>query len=190
MARDEEDTGARRTALAARRDALFARQAERDAQRKHAEEVAAFHRFHGAALEAAGARFDLRWDDTRRGPLTTYPIGFASIQWAHVPHAVVEYGASPEHLKALLQDALHAMAIAPETTVIVDWCRSGLPRVALSAADACTHAVALMRCSSDTWVYAEDATWVVEIHHDDKLTYADRPGLPEHAGDGWRPGRR
>lgn len=190
MARDEEDPGARRAALAAKRDVLFARQAGREAQQQHAEDVAAFHRFHGAALEAAGARFALLWDAARRGPLTTYPIGFASIHWALVPHAVSAYGASPEHLKALLEGALHALRIAPETTVIVDWCRSGLPRVALPAADACTHALALMRCSSDTWVYAEGAAWVVEIHHDDRLTYADRPGLPEHAGDGWRPGRR
>lgn len=185
----QDDPDARRAALAAKRDALYAQQAERTARQRHAEDVANFHRYHGAALEAAGARFELLWDtDTRRGPLTLYPIGFASVNWEFVPHAVVEHGATQAHLAELLASALHALRVTPSTTVIVDWCVSRMPRVALSSADACTHALALLRGGSDTWVYAEDATWLVEVHHDDRVTHADRPGLPGHAGDGWRRG--
>ncbi|WP_213434534.1 MULTISPECIES: hypothetical protein [Lysobacteraceae] len=182
-----DDPAARRLDLAAKRDALFAQQAERAAQQRHAEEAAEFHRYHGAALEAAGVRHALHWNtEAARGPLTTYPIGFASIRWDFVPHAVRQQGESPARLKELLEEALRALDVAPTTTVIVDWCVSRRPRVALSAADACAHAIALMACASDTWVYAQGATWVVEIHHDGWVTYADRPGLPEHAGDGWR----
>ena len=176
MTQPPDDPAARRLALSAKRDALYARQAERTAQQAHAGEVAAFHRYHGAALEAAGVRHALLWDaETRRGPLATYPMGFSSIRWDRVPHAVGEHFENDARLAALFADALRALQVAPETTVIADWCRSGLPRVALSAADACAQVVALMRCASDMWVYAEDATWVVEIHHDDRLTYADRP---------------
>ncbi|KGQ19274.1 hypothetical protein LF41_2920 [Lysobacter dokdonensis DS-58] len=184
---DEPET--RRAALAAKRDALYAQQAQRTARQRHAEEVADFHRYHGAALEAAGARFELLWDtDTRRGPLTRYPIGFASVHWSLVPHAVVEHGATQAHLAELLERALHALRVAPASTVIVDWGVSRMPRVVLSSADACTHAIALMRGGSDMWVYAEEGAWLVEVHHDDRVTYADRPGLPEHAGEGWRQG--
>ena len=101
----QDDPDARRAALAAKRDALYAQQAERTARQQHAEKVAAFHRYHGAALEAAGVRFELLWDtDTRRGPLTLYPIGFASVNWDLVPHAVVEHGATQGHLAELLDE--------------------------------------------------------------------------------------
>lgn len=186
-----DDSVSRRQALYARRDELRARQAEHMARQRHDAQVESFHRDHGADLLAAGARFELVWDDdTYRGPLVTYPIGFASIRWDLVPHAVSRYGGTDEALKELFDEALLALAIAPATTVVVDWCRGGFPRVALSAGDASAHAIALMRCSSDMWVYAPGASWVIEVHHDGHLTHADRPGLPEHAGDGWRPRQR
>lgn len=187
-----DDTPAhRREALRAKREALRARQAERMAQQRHAENAARFHRRLGTALAQAGVPHELLWrDDTRKGPLATYPIGFASIRWDRVPHAVGAYGGSDEQLKVLFDEALRAMAIAPDTTVIVDWCVDGLPRVALSASDASIHAIDLMRCSSDMWVYAEETAWVIEVYHEGTLTYAEHPGLPEHAGDGWRPKRR
>lgn len=183
-----DDNGSRRQALYAKRDELRARHAERTAQQAHDAKVANFHLYVGGALEAAGVRYECLWsNDDRRGPLTTYPIGFASIHWDLVPHAVGTSGGNEAWLKDLFDEALVALAIAPGTTVIVDWCRDALPRVALSAADASAHAVDLMRGSADMWVYAPDATWMIEVYHEGKLTYADRPGLPEHAGNRWRP---
>lgn len=189
----EKTPAERREALRAKRETLRAQQAERMVQARHAEDAARFQRYLGAALEQAGVRHELLWrDDTRKGLLTTYPIGFASIRWDLVPHAVSTHGGTDEGMKALFDEALRALGIASHTPVIIDWCIQGLPRVVLSAGDASTHAVTLMRHSSDTWVYAEAeaAPWVIEIYHEGVLTYADRPGLPEHAGDGWRPKRR
>lgn len=187
-----DDTPAdRREALLAKRDALREQQAQRMAQQRHAENAAHFHRHLGAMLEQARVPHELLWrKDTRKGPLTTYPIGFASIRWDRVPHAVGTYGGTDEQMKVLFDEALRALRIAPDTTVIIDWCIDGLPRVALSARDASTHAIALMRHSSDMWVYAEDAPWVIEAYHEGMLTYAQGPGRPEDAGDGWRPKRR
>jgi hypothetical protein len=178
----------RRRALHAKREALRAQQAGRMAQQQRAQEMAAFQRHTGGALQAAGVHCELLWpeDTGRRGPLPTYPIGLASIHWPLVPAAVSAYGGTGNALKALFDEALRALQIAPATTVIADWCIGGMPRVALSAADASTHAIALMHASSDLWVYAADATWVIEVYHEGTLTYADRPGSPEHAGDGWR----
>ena len=187
----DDASGHRRDALLARRDALRARQAERMAQQQHAEQIARFDRHLGAALTQAGVRHEVLWGrQVRKGPLLHYPIGFASVHWDLVPHAVSVYGGSDEALKTLLDDALRALAIAAGATVIVDWGMAGEPRLALSAADASTHAIALMRHGSDMWVYADDAAWLIEVHHEGTLTHAARPGLPEHAGDGWRPKRR
>jgi hypothetical protein len=183
-----DDTPAdRRQALLARREQLYAEQAQRMAQRRQAEDEACFERYLGAALTQAGVRFALRWEDEApRGPLARYPIGFASVHWDRVPHAVSALGGCDEERKELFDAALLALDIAPSSTVIVDWCRAGLPRVALAAADASTQAVALMQHSCDTWVYAEDAPWLVELHHEGDVTYASGPGRPEDAGDGWR----
>jgi hypothetical protein len=176
-----------RTDLFAKRDLLRAQQAERMAQQRHAENVARFQRHLGATLAQAGVRHELLWNNAvRRGPLPRYPIGFASVRWDRVPHAVSAPGGSDEQLKQLFDAALGALAIGPATTVIVDWCIDGEPRVALSAADASTHALALMRHASDMWVYAEDAPWLIELYHEGSVTYAALPGREEDAGDGWR----
>ncbi|QNP41708.1 hypothetical protein [Lysobacter solisilvae (ex Woo and Kim 2020)] len=183
-----DDTSAQRhAALLAKREQLYAQQAERMAQQRHAENVAHFERYLGAALAQAGVRHELLWStETRRGPLTRYPIGFASVRWDRVPHAVSTPGGSDAELKELFDAALAALAIAPATEVIVDWCIVGRPRVALSAADASTHAVALMRHASDMWLYADDAPWLIEVYHEGSVTYAAQPGREEDAGDGWR----
>jgi hypothetical protein len=52
------------------------------------------------------------------------------------------------------------------------------------------QALALLRASHDTWVYDAVDRWVIELYHEGEVTYARRPGLEEHAGDGWRPKRR
>lgn len=182
-----DDAPSRRDTLFAKRERLRAEQAERMAEQRHAENVARFQRYLGAALEQAGVAHAVLWDeDTWRGPLSQYPIGFASVRWDRVPHAVSAQGGSDEELKELFDDALLALGLAPTATVIVDWARTGEPRLALSAADVSIHALALMRHSSDMWVYAEGAAWLIEIYHEGSVTYADRPGRPEDAGDGWR----
>ena len=186
------DPESRRLALYAKREALRAQQAERMAQQQRAEEIAAFQRHTGGALQAAGVHYEMLWPEHpgRRGPLPTYPIGLASIHWPLVPTAVSAYGGTANASKALFDEALRALQIAPATIVTADWCIGGMPRIALSAADASTHAITLMHASSDLWVYAADASWVIEVYHEGTLTYADRPGSPEHAGDGWRPRKR
>jgi hypothetical protein len=183
-----EDTPAgRRQALLARREQLYAHQAEHMARQRQAEHEARFQRHLGAALAAAGVRHALLWQgDVRRGPLALYPIGFASVRWDRVPHAVTAAGGSDQALAALFEAALRALHVAPSATVIVDWCSEGLPRVALSAADAIAQALPLMWQAADMWVYAEGAPWLVEVYHEGRVTYADHPGRPEDAGDGWR----
>jgi hypothetical protein len=183
-----DDTPAdRRHALLARRDQLYAEQAQRMASRRQTENEARFQRHLGATLTRAGVRYELLWHhDVRRGPLSRYPIGFASVRWDRVPQAVSEQGGSDAAQATLLVAALLALGIAPSATVIVDWCRDDLPRVALSAADASAHALALLRHGSDTWVYADDAPWLIEVYHEGSVTYARGPGRPEDAGDGWR----
>lgn len=173
--------------LLAKREQLRAAQAERTAQREQADKEARFARHLGAALAAAGVRHELLWQrDVRRGPLTSYPIGLASVRWDRVPHAVTREGGYDEGQKALLVAALLALRIAPSAQVIVDWCVDSEPRVVLSAADAATQALALIRNGADTWVYAEDAPWLIEVYHEGSVTYASGPGRPEDAGDGWR----
>jgi hypothetical protein len=182
-----DDQAADRAALLAKRDRLRAQQAERMARQRHAENVARFQRYLGATLARTGVHHELLWDAAlRRGPLSRYPIGFASVRWDRVPHAVGTPAGSDADLQQAFDAALGALAIAPATTVIVDWGIAGEPRVALAAADASMHALALMRHGSDMWVYAEDAPWLIEVYHEGSVTYADRPGPEEDAGDGWR----
>ena len=185
MSTDDDDSAKRRDALRAKRDRLYAEQAERTAQQRHAQDEARFQRYLGDPLQHAGIAYEVLWDDThRRGPLTQYPIGFASVRWDRVPHAVSVQCGSDEDAKDAFGQALHALHIAPSTTVIVDWAIGGEPRLALSAADAATHALALIRHAADTWVYAEGATWLIEVYHEGSVTYAERPGDAEDAGDG------
>lgn len=183
-----DDTPAdRRAILLAKRDVLRAQQAERMAQRQRAENAARFQRHLGAMLQQANVRHEVLWDaDAHRGPLTLYPIGFASVRWERVPHAVSAYSGSDEDSRGLLVEALRALALTATDTVIVDWAIQGVPRVALCVADAITHALALIQHSSDMWVYADDTTWLIEVYHEGRVTYAQRPGRPEDAGDGWR----
>jgi hypothetical protein len=183
----DEESARRREELLAKRDRLRADQAGRMARQQHAEKAARFEQHLGAALRQAGVRHEVLWDgDARRGPLTQYPIGFASVRWDRVPHAVSARGASDEELKELFDVALQALGLAPTATVIVDWARGDMPRVALSVADSSTHALTLIRQASDMWVYADDAPWLIEVYHEGSVTYADRPGQAEDAGDGWR----
>ncbi|WP_372016431.1 hypothetical protein [Pseudoxanthomonas sp. 10H] len=177
----------RRQALLAKRGQLHAQQAERMAQQRHAGNVARFERYLGAELARAGVAHEALWDrGVRPGPLARYPIGFASVRWDRVPDAVSVQGGSDALLKALLDAALHALAVAPASTVIVDWGIADSPRLALAAADVSTHGLALMRHGSDMWVYAADADWLVEVYHEGTVTHAARPGREEDAGDGWR----
>jgi hypothetical protein len=175
----------RREELLAKRDSLRAEQALRMARRQREEEVDAFHRGRGAVLDAAGVRYGLLWpEDERVGPLTAYPIGFASVRWDLVPHAVRVAVGTDNWIRQHFEEALLALGVAPDTELILDWCVGGTPRVRLRAADLCTHAVELLR--SEAWVYEPTGTWLVEMHHDGILSHADGPGKPEHAGDGWR----
>ena len=181
----------RRQALFAKRAQLHAQQAQRMAQRRQAENEASFQRHLGAALTAAGVRYELLWArDVRRGPLALYPAGFASVRWDRVPHAVSAQGGTDTMAKALLDAALRALVIDPSSTVIVDWGIEAVPRVALSAADLSAQALALIQHSSDVWVYAEHAPWLIEVYHEACVTYASGPGRPEDAGDGWRRDKR
>ena len=183
----DDPSNDRRQALLAKRGQLYAQQAQRMAQQRQAENEASFQRHLGAALTAAGVAYELLWArDARRGPLALYPTGFASVRWDRVPHAVSEPGGTDAIHGGLLEQALLALGIAPSATVIIDWCIDGEPRVALSAADATAHALALIQHCSDTWVYADDASWLVEVYHEGSVTYASGPGRAEDAGDGWR----
>lgn len=178
---------ARQAALYAKRDRLRAEQAARTAQRAYGEHVARFERWLGAALDQAGVHYEALWDDTvRPSPLALYPIGFASVRWDRVPQAVSAEGHTDAGQKALLDEAMRALGLAPTDTVILDWLRQGEPRVALSVADASAHGLALIQHGPDMWVYADHATWLIEIYHEGTVSYAVQPGAPEHAGDGWR----
>lgn len=182
-----DNTAARLAALHAKRDRLRAEQAARTAHREHAEHVAHFQRGLGAALDRAGVRYEALWDDAvRPSPLALYPIGFASVRWDRVPQAVSAEGYTDAGQKTLLDEALCALGLAPTDTVIVDWLRHGEPRLALSVADVSAHGLALIQHGSDMWVYADGSAWLIEIYHEGTVSYADRPGAPEHAGDGWR----
>lgn len=184
---DDDTRDARRAALYAKREQLRAGQAARMAQQEQAGHVANFEHWLGAALDQAGVRHEVLWDDgVRLGPLTLYPIGFASVQWDRVPHAVAEEGYTDAGQKRLLDEALRALALAPTATVIVDWAEHGKPRLALAVADVSAHGLMLIQHGHDMWVYADDAAWLIEVYHEGAVTYADRPGRPEHAGDGWR----
>src|SRR5688500_2489687 len=100
---NSDDTPAhRRKVLLARREQLRAQQAERLAQQRQADNAVRFQRHLGAALEQAGVRHELLWDTgVRRGPLTRYPIGFASVRWDRVPHAVTTQGGTDAIAKEL-----------------------------------------------------------------------------------------
>lgn len=183
----DDTSAARRAALLAKREQLRAQQAEHMARQRQADDVARFERALGTTLADAGVAFDVLWQrDVPIGPLSRYPIGFASVRWDRVPEAMCLQGGSDEALREAFVDALGALAIAPDTRVIVDWCIGGQPRVALSATDAATHAVALMQQAADTWVYAEGAAWLIEIYHEGQVHYAAQPGAEDDAGDGWR----
>ena len=185
----DDTPAARREALLAKRELLREQQAQRMAAQRHADNVARFERYLGAGLAAAGVQHEVLWDGAvRRGPLARYPIGFASVRWDRVPEAVTAHGGSDDELSTLFDAALQALAVARTTTVLLEWCIDGLPRVALAAVDASAHALVLMRHAADMWVYADDADWLVEIYHEGQVTYAARPGRAEDAGDGWRHG--
>lgn len=182
-----DDTAARRALLRAKRDRLLAEQAARTAVREHAKRVAHFERWLGATLDQAGVRYEALWDAVvRPSPLTRYPIGFASVRWDRVPHAVSAERYTDAGQKALLDQALCALGLAPTDTVIVDWLQRGEPRLALSVADVSAHGLALIQHGSDIWVYADRAAWLIEVYHEGTVSYADRPGSLEDAGDGWR----
>jgi hypothetical protein len=179
----------RRAHLLAARERLYGEQAAHAARLKRQQELADFLSGRGEGLRSAGIAFQLLWpeDDALKGPLTTYPIGFASVHWDLVPHASWDM-TLPAYLRHHLQAAFSALGVEPATRIIVDLCVGGEPRVLLQAGDFLTHAPDL--AGFDTWIYDPLDTWLIEIYHDGTLTYASHPGNPEHAGDKWRPRQR
>lgn len=185
-------TDARRRALYAKRDELRAQQAARMERRRREELVADFRRWKGAWLAEAAFPHELlwQWDAPPEGPVGRYAFAFSGIDWQLVPDSVTRYGGIESALKELLDDALDALGIAPAHRVHVDWSDGSMPRLVLSAADLSRHAETLMRWGSDLWVFDPDDAWIIEIYHEGTLSYAARPGLPEHAGFHWKKTRR
>lgn len=182
----KDGNDARRDALYAKRDALRAAQAARMEQRRREELVARFERWHGGYLAEAGIAHELLWDwdAPPPGPLATYAFAFSGIDWRHVPEGVTEAGAYPPFVQALFDDAFAALGVAPARRVHVDWSSGSMPRLVLQAGDLVRHAAELVGWGWDLWVFDPDATWIVEVYHEGTLSYAPRPGAPEHAGHG------
>lgn len=187
-----DDIDARRRALYAKRDELRAQQAARMEQRHREEMVANFQRWKGAWLAEAAFPHELLWpwDQPPAGPIGRYAFAFSGIDWCLVPDSVTQYGGVESCLKELLHEAIEALGIAPERRVHVDWSSGSMPRLVLAAADLSRHAETLMRWDWDMWVFDPGGTWVIEIYHEGTLSYAARPGLPEHAGFYWKKKRR
>jgi hypothetical protein len=176
----------RRAYLLARRDTLRAEQEQRAASQRRADELSAFMNWYGAELDRAGAQYEIIWPEEMgvRKTYTLYPVGFASIKWELVPHARQRMVVRDQHLRGEFDAASTELGLSPDTMVVVDWAVGGHPRIRLRLSDLSAHAVHLLR--TEAWVYDPGGVWLIELHHDGWLNYADRPGLPEHAGAGWR----
>jgi len=169
-----EDSDALQHALQAKRESLLARQAEQRRQQQRVEAQAAFARWHGDFLEQSGVRHVAHWDPPARSPLARYPIGFASVDWDRVSGAVRSGVAGGNGIAPLVDAAFAALAVPASCEVLVDWGVSSMPWLAMSAVDIATHAAELSQWSSDLWIYDPLATWLIEVHHDGRVTYAPR----------------
>ena len=175
----------RRAALEAKREQLYRRQREAAARQQRARDLEDFRRGPGAVLDEADVAYRLLWpeDGSPEGPLGTYPIGFSSVHWPLVPDAVSAPASRPFR-GTCVGEAFDALGVTPETTIILDHCVVGTPRVELTAQDFLAHAEVLI--GHEAWLYGPQGSWLVEVYHEDIVSYAARPGSPEVAGDRWR----
>jgi len=180
----------RRAYLLTKRGTLRAEQEQRIATKRRDDEIGQFIDRYGGKLNDAGVQYEMVWSEQTQVLKTyvLYPIGFASVHWELVPHARRRFVELNHYLRREFDDAVSELGLSPDTKVVVDWCVGGLPRIRLRLADVSEHAVHLLH--SEAWVYDPDGIWLIERYHEGDLTYAERPGRPEHAGDGWRPDRR
>lgn len=160
------------------------------ATKRREDEIAEFIDRYGGKLDDAGVQYEMIWSEKTQVPKTyvLYPIGFASVHWELVPHARKRFVALDHYLRQEFDEAVSELGLSPDAKVVVDWGLGGLPRIRLRLADVSEHAVHLLR--SEAWVYDPDGIWLIERYHEGDLTYAARPGRPDHAGDGWRPPQR
>lgn len=167
-----EDSDAAYQSKQARRELLLARQAEQRRQQQHDDAVDAFARWHGAYLQQAGVRHAVHWDPPARSPLSGYPIGFASVDWGRVPEAIRSEFSDDGEIGPLVDAALSALEVASACELWIDWGVSTMPWLEMSAGDVGTHVAEMSRWSSDLWIYAPAATWLIEIRHDGQFAYA------------------
>lgn len=175
----------RHHALRARRAELFRKQAEATARAQRSQDEDAFRRGPGAVLDEAGIDYQLLWPDdgSAKGPLATYPIGFASVHWPLVPEVISDFAQGVERVSVVAR-ALTELGVAPTTAIVVDSCLGGTPRVMLAAQDFLTCAEVLL--GHEAWLYELDGCWLIEVYHEGTISYAKRPGSADSAGDSWR----
>lgn len=179
------DATDRRAELKAKREQLYQRQTEATARRQRARDLEDFRRGPGSVLDEAGIAYRLLWpeDGSSDGPLAAYPIGFSSVHWPFVPDAVSAPASRPFR-GVCVGEAFEALGVMPETTIILDHCVVGTPRVELTAQDFLAHAEVLI--GHEAWLYGLQGSWLVEVYHEDVVSCAARPGSPKVAGDRWR----
>ena len=171
--------------LRGKRAELLRNQAEATARTQRRQDEDAFRRAQGAALEDAGIVYQLLWPDdgSAKGPLGTYPIGFASVHWPLVPDVMSDFAQGAERVPVVAR-ALTELGVAPATAIVVDSCLGGTPRIMLTAQDFLTCAEVLL--GHEAWLYELDGSWLIEVYHEGTVSYARRPGSAELAGDAWR----
>lgn len=161
----------------ARRQALLARQAERAAQRERDRVVADFERWHVPYLREAGidAALAWPWEDPPAGPLGDYPFAVSGIRWSAVPGATDRPCHDASEAGPALAAAFAALGIPATQPVHLRWDGGAMPQLVLPAAQAVRHLGEFGSWSSDLWVFDPDASWIVELYHEGRLSFAAAP---------------
>lgn len=129
-------------------------------------------------LQAAGARFN--WMDKHgqegNSPLALFPACFLTIDWSGVPGAkqldwYLDKDRAATFLKAL---ALNGVT-DPKSPLVFEWVCGADVQVQMDLSEVRRHAHVLLSMDMDTWCWRPGHQWVIEVHHDHRISWGEAP---------------
>lgn len=158
-----------REELLARRRQLQERLAREERQRR----IDSF--LHG--LREAGAEFEAKDTHGLSGYslLAAFPAAFINISWSQVPDCWELSCFSDEQRADAFVRALGYNNVSDASTeLVIEW-PTGPVQVRMRFAEVVKHALVLLGMDMDTWCWRPGHRWLVEVHHDDRVSWGDAP---------------
>lgn len=132
-------------------------------------------------LEAAGASF--HWQDKHgqqgNSPLALFPACFLTIDWSAVPGAQeLNWYFNEDRATAFLEALALNGVTDPSSPLVFEWVCGADVQVHMDLSEVRRHVDVLLSMDMDTWCWRPGHQWVIEVHHDHRISWGEAPRPP------------